>query len=176
MPLLKRAKLNHGVWSEVLLDRETVRAASGKRQKVLHHVMPSDDPENIAELHGRIIQRWLADTSWVFCESCLSVSQQEFGNSNWCDTAPGIVASSCAHCLSPYVVPDVRSIPLPLRNLHFDDILILRPLTVHLGEYNPGHAQGYRRHTAAIRFSWKSTPVIDAIAELSGGSFLFVSL
>ena len=58
----------------------------------------------------------------------------------------------------------VDDIPLILRNLTEDDLRVLRPLTIHCGDYER-RFNGYRQRTGPFHVNWSEQPVHEKIAN-----------
>lgn len=150
MPLLRRAQLQHGVWREVLLDRNTLRQRRDARYQRARLTEPQTSTDVIVS-QGLRLRHWIASASWGWCDSCHSVFARPLEDNFWRSELSLICGSSCPSCTGVYVVPDVRDVPLCLQGLPVAVVFALRPFDVHLGDFNPGHPQGYRRHTGAFK-------------------------
>lgn len=161
MPVLRRSHLWPARWAEILQDRDTLRTvAEGQAGDAEADWGPA---WSTFEERARCLQRWLRTGAWSYCHSCRSMSMQTLDARAFADEI-GCATISRATCVSPYVAPQRLDFPRPLQGLEDGDAFLLRPFNVHLGAYNPGHPQGYRRHTAPLRLSWKPLSVADAIA------------
>ena len=76
-----------------------------------------------------------------------------------------ITAKTCKQCRGKHWVPQPSEIPQPLRKLNKKLIEALRPLDVDVGPHKQA-GNGYRIHSAMVRFSWSELGVQAKIREL----------
>ena len=109
------------------------------------------------------IHFWARFQSWTFCDGCGKLEPRKllpsFRHRN-----PSPLTRSCKCSTAIYKVPVVDDIPLILRNLTEDDLRVLRPLTIHCGDYER-RFNGYRQRTGPFHVNWSEQPVHEKIAN-----------
>lgn len=78
---------------------------------------------------------------------------------------------SCVCSAERYHIPQALEIPYCLHGLTRAEILALRPLTLHTGNYKV-HQHGYRQKDGFCRVSWSEQSVLEKISTLNSGSYL----
>lgn len=107
---------------------------------------------------------WMIHSSWTTCEKCQSLQP--------CKLFPRLTkrplvkpVKDCGYSSNRYIIPNLEDIPLVLRQLTFEQIVALRPLDVHTGDYEM-HKHGYRKKGGMFRPSWSEKSVDEKIAAL----------
>ena len=116
---------------------------------------------------ARNLRRWCIEKSWCFCDKCGHLGFQKLLPS-FRSSAPSPVDQKCKCGGGVYRVPPVDDVPLLLRNLTRDDILVLRPFDIHCGDYKCV-VHGYCQRTGTFRISWSAlllSEKIQAIEDL----------
>ena len=110
------------------------------------------------------IEFWARFHSWTFCNGCGKLEARKmlpaFRRRN-----PTPLTKSWKCSTAVYKVPVVDDLPLILRNLTEDDLRLLRPLTIHCGDYER-RFNGYRQRTGAFCVNWSDQPVHQKIASV----------
>ena len=120
---------------------------------------------------ARDLRRWCREGSWSFCGKCGKLSARKLLPS-FAKKQASVLDNSCKCGGGTYIVPQVEDVPLILRNLSPQDILVLRPLVVHCGDYKRV-VHSYRQWTGPFRLSWSSMPVADKIAAVGDAARRF---
>ena len=110
------------------------------------------------------IQFWARFQSWTFCDGCGKLEPRKMLPAFHCGN-PTPLTKSCKCSTAVYKVPVVDDIPLILRNLTEDDLCLLRPLTIHCGDYER-RFNGYRQRTGPFHVNWSDQPVHKKIGSL----------
>ena len=104
---------------------------------------------------------WCSEQSWSYCDKCHKLARRKL-LPNFRNRSPTAPENACKCGNGVYSVPTVDDVPLLLRNLTEDDVRVLRPFTIHCGEYQR-HMYGYRQRTGAFCVSWCDVLVEDKI-------------
>lgn len=107
---------------------------------------------------------WMKHGSWNFCNKCSGLLNQKL-LPNYCSRKPLVAAKKCSCADGRYHVIETSSIPAALKGLTEADIVTLRPLDVHCGEYTR-MKNGYRQRTGTFHVSWSKNKVEDKIQQL----------
>ena len=124
----------------------------------------ADSPSIINTEEARDLRNWCSQKSWSFCLKCGHLSLQKllpsFRTSN-----PSPLDRKCKCGGGVYSVPQVEDIPLLLRNLSSDNILVLRPFDIHCGDYKRV-VHGYRQRTGTFHVTWSALTVEEKIQAI----------
>ena len=149
-------------------DDETDRLERFKRRRLTYKTCTSvPSPDGLMASLGTKISTWQTWYSWCFCLRCKSVFPNPLASEHFGDKQTSPAVESCASCTGPYVVPTHDEVPLLLRHLNIEEVLALRPFTLHQGPYLRPHAQGLRSHAALTVLKWKEITVESDIQKLA---------
>ena len=104
---------------------------------------------------------WLQHCSWTYCQRCGSLERKKLLPSYRNRSIPKALRS-CSRTKLRYALPLPKDVPLALRGLTYEEILVLRPLQVFCGPYQRKQ-HGYRVRTGPFDVRWHDTPVLDRI-------------
>ena len=109
---------------------------------------------------------WCKYGSWEMCSGCKAVRPRPLWPMDTRRVAPCTVSKKlCKVCKNgKYWVPQPDEIPRPLRKLSVKLTKVLRPLDIDVGPVKKAN-NGYRMHSAMIRFRWSEESVQDKINE-----------
>lgn len=97
---------------------------------------------------------WAVYRSWTFCQDCGSLDKIKLMPS-FQSKLPVKWNKNC-HCKDVrYIVPCIENIPECLKNLTYADIITLRPVEMHVGDYKRLQ-HGYRQKTNMCRVTWSN--------------------
>ena len=115
------------------------------------------------------LQRWCAEGAWGMCRSChiLQLRPLRAQDLQARGHKPDLPKSSCRRCCAkyPHRVPRPEDVPPPLRELSYDVVQALRPVTVDVGPIVRADS-GYRKKVRMTTFSWALNKVDIKIAQL----------
>ena len=110
------------------------------------------------------LEFWMKHGSWTYCKKCRQLIWERlfprFANKPVMKTK-----AICSCSKDRYVIPKKKDIPKELRDLSVSEIVALRPLDIHDGEYEK-HPGGYRKKGGMFRLDWSSDSVDTKIARL----------
>lgn len=107
---------------------------------------------------------WFQHLSWSYCNNCKMLITERMLPNYF--KRPTLKCNKKCNCKNKiYINPTLDLIPQVLRSLSMVEIIALRPLTVHLGDYRK-HQNGYRQKTNLFRVSWSEVSVVDKIELL----------
>lgn len=117
-------------------------------------------PNNNTEI-TKCLLHWLKFESWSLCKQCLAVSKGNLVprcfNSRGCKTT-----NDCFCKSEKYVVPSLKDIPDPLRDLSKSERDVLRIFDIDIGPYQR-QKYGSRTKTAAFELRYRKDTVVDRI-------------
>lgn len=106
----------------------------------------------------------MTHSSWTKCQDCQSLQANKLFPSY--RKRPVVKpVKNCGCSRNRYIVPKIDEIPIVLRNLSHVEIIALRPLDVHLGDYAVERC-GYRMKGGMFRLTWSKKSVLEKIAQL----------
>ena len=110
---------------------------------------------------------WQPEHAWSMCKQCSRLVPNKFHPKQLRRRRLQRTVKACKDCAPgvSYPVPQVDDISEPVQKLPQPVLDALALFDVNTGP-NEQEYNGYRAHTAPIRFSWKSTPVEERLAEL----------
>ena len=101
---------------------------------------------------------WIQHLSWTYCQNCkLLRTERMLPNYFKCQNC------KCANKV--YINPSVEKFPNVLKGLSHDEIIVLRPFNIHLGDYVKKQ-NGYRQKTNLFRLTWSEQTVLEKIHSL----------
>ena len=110
------------------------------------------------------LEFWLIHGSWSYCKRCKQLLPQKL--------FPRFFNKPLMKCTRPctckaerYIHPRYKDFPKELRGLTVSQIVALRPLTIHCGDYDKSPI-GYRKKGGMFRVSWSNDSVERKIAAL----------
>lgn len=107
---------------------------------------------------------WMTHSSWTKCQDCQSLQANKLFPSY--RKRPVVKpVKNCGCSRNRYIVPKIDEILIVLRNLSHVEIIALRPLDVHLGDYAVERC-GYRMKGGMFRLTWSKKSVLEKIAQL----------
>jgi len=110
------------------------------------------------------LQFWIEHSSWTYCQKCKQLLPQKLFP-RFMNTPVVKAVKTCTCKAKRYIVPRYKNIPKELRKLTLKQIVALRPLTIHCGDYEK-NAKGYRKKGSMFRVSWSTESVPEKIAAL----------
>ncbi|KAJ7386050.1 hypothetical protein OS493_012384 [Desmophyllum pertusum] len=111
---------------------------------------------------------WMEHSSWTYCEKCKQLATRKMMH-NYSNRPQVKIQKSCNCNDDRYVFPKYADIPEVLRGLTLQEIVALRPLDIHTGEYER-HPKGYRRKGGMFRLTWSKESVEEKIRKLNDES------
>ena len=110
------------------------------------------------------LEFWMKHGSWTYCKKCKQlVWERLFPRFAKKPVIKSKATCSCSN--ERYVIPRKKDIPKELRDLSVSQIVALRPLDIHDGEYEK-HPSGYRKKGGMFRLDWSTDSVDTKIARL----------
>ena len=108
---------------------------------------------------------WAIQRSWTFCNECGSVDRLKLMPTY---QSKGLIKhkNDCQCKNIRYIVPCLENIPECLHGLSHNDILSLRPVDLHVGEYKR-LKHGYRQKTNMCRVTWSKDSPEDKILQIT---------
>ena len=156
-------------------DDSTARATRDEQQRLqfnntYENFLSTDTNANIQRdiTTANDLNFWATYRSWTFCEHCGSVQKLKLLPS-YQNKSPVKTAKTCQCREIRYIVPCIENIPDCLKNLTYRDIVALRPVDLHVGDYKR-LKHGYRQKTNMCRITWSNLSPqekIDAIDSQS---------
>lgn len=119
-------------------------------------------PQSSSKFYYRDIvalEFWIIHSSWTYCKSCNQLFPHKWIQT-FMNRALVKTTNVCTCKAKKYVHPRYKDIPKELRGLTLRQIVALRPLFIHCGDYGKSPI-GYRKKGGMFRVSW-STDCIDA--------------
>jgi hypothetical protein len=113
--------------------------------------------------------QWAINKSWSYCPNCKILHREKLLPSF--DSSKLKTVKCCPCSTKRYHIPQALEIPFCLHGLTRAEILALRPLTLHTGNYKV-HQHGYRQKDGFCRVSWSEQSVLEKISKLEPGSYL----
>lgn len=110
------------------------------------------------------IQKWLKFNSWTYCKKCHLLHMSKM-LPNFQQVKEPKNIKNCPCTRDVYVVPRYGDIPQELRYLKENDVFVLRPFSLHQGDYKIA-ANGYREKNNLTRCSWSEDSVLCKIKKL----------
>lgn len=110
------------------------------------------------------LEFWIKHGSWTYCEKRKKLSELKlfprFAK------RPIVKAVKSCNCVdNRYTVPQYKDINDKLKELTRNEIIALRPLDMHVGQYKR-LPNGYRRKTDKFRVTWSKMSVEDKINNI----------
>lgn len=124
--------------------------------------------ENCSREHfskeAKDLEFWMIHQSWSYCKSCKKLISNIL-MPNYLKK-PLLKSLRVCDCLNKrYVVPKYENVPVELRNLSNREVIALRPLNIHTGNYDR-LVNGYRKKGGMFRISWCEISVVEKIEAL----------
>lgn len=113
--------------------------------------------------------QWAVNKSWSYCAKCKLLQRQTLLPSF--ERCKLKTIKSCQCSTGRYHIPQAVEIPICLRGLTRGEIVALRPLTLHTGNYKI-HQHGYRQKDGLCRVSWSADSVLEKIGKLQPQSYV----
>ena len=110
------------------------------------------------------IQFWIQHLSWTYCQNC-KLLRTERMLPNYFKRPSVKFAKNCTCTNKVYINPSVEKFPNILKGLSHDEIIVLRPFNIHLGDYVKKQ-NGYRQKTNLFRLTWSKQSVLENIYSL----------
>ena len=126
---------------------------------------PSDNaPTELYEKEGKDLEFWMVHGSWTYCKNCKQlISQKLFPRFA---RRPMIKAAEKRTCKeNRYKAPKYKDVPKELRHLTYKQMVALRPLDIHTGDYIRQRS-GYRQKGGMFRLSWSQNSPLQKINAL----------
>ena len=112
-------------------------------------------------------QFWIVHLLWSYCKNCKQLKTARLlPNYFKRPTVKYCKNNSCIQNI--YVNPTIDEFSNVLRGLSLMEVIVLRPFTIHLGDYVK-RQNGYRQKTNIFRLSWTEKSVLDKIQALNDG-------
>ena len=113
-----------------------------------------------------LTELWCKYGSWEMCKGCKAMRPRPLWPMDTRRVAPCTVTQKlCKVCKNgKYWIPQPEDIPRPLRKLSVKMTKVLRPLDIDAGPVKKA-SNGYRAHSAMIRFRWSERTVMDKIQK-----------
>ena len=158
----------------MVVDQETGLTERNKRDHEQHvefstkyaNFLGSPETNFVDQQHGEVdddLCFWAVYRSWTYCKECGSVDRLKLMPS-FQSKLPVKLKSNC-HCKNArYIVPCLQNIPDG--GLSYCDILTLRPLDIHVGDYKC-LKHGYQQKTNMCRVSWSEFSTEEKISEIT---------
>lgn len=121
---------------------------------------PTAQPIILTE-EADIVAFWVKHQSWSYCVTCGSLTTEKMLPS-YANRRPIHASLTCSCSKDRYTLSSPDEVSLRLLDLTQEDILILRPLDIHTGDYQKKQ-HGYRVRTSSFRVSWSSKSVQEKI-------------
>ena len=80
------------------------------------------------------IQFWMQHLSWIYCQNC-KLLRTERMLPNYFKRPPVKFAKNCTCANKVYINPSVEKFPNVLKGLSHNEIIVLKPFNIHLGDY-----------------------------------------
>ena len=108
---------------------------------------------------------WIEHLSWTYCNSCKMLKMQRL-LPNYFKRPLLKFSKECTCIKNVYINPTEDKIPDVLKGLTHKEMVVLRPLTVHIGDYVKKQ-NGYRQKTNLFRLTWSTNSVLEKINDLT---------
>ena len=92
------------------------------------------------------LQFWIEHLSWTYCKNCKLLKTDRL-LPNYFKRPPVKFSKNCTCTNKVYINPSVDKFPDVLQGLSLNEIIVLRPFNVHLGDYEKKKQNGYRQKT-----------------------------
>ena len=154
-------RLNHDVASRKAREIEATKTFLQRYSGV--QPLPQSSTK-IYKNESTALEFWLIHGAWSYCENCKQLLPQKLFPTFL--KKPVVKCSKTCTCKADrYIHPRYKDIPKELRGLTLRQIVALRPLTVHCGDYDKNPI-GYRKKGGMFRVSWSNDSVEQKIAAL----------
>lgn len=149
-------------------DNATRLASRERKQRAFQE--KHSDKEQPLEASTRFFEEetsnlefWMVHSSWTYCEKCKLLWTKKL-LPNYCNRPEVKIHKTCICSNERYVVPRYNQVPRALKHLSIQEIIVLRPLDVHSGDYER-RENGYRKKGGMFRLSWSEKSVQEKIDE-----------
>ena len=150
-------------------SRDTQRN-SRREQQLAHKVQFTSKHCRLlsSSLRGAVIAEnlkfWLEHMSWSYC-NIWKLLTTECLLPNYFKRPPLKFRNNCTCVKNVYINPTPNKIRDVLKGLRYNDVIALRPFTVHLGDYVM-KANGYRQKTNLYRLTWSTHTIPQKLDNL----------
>ena len=111
------------------------------------------------------LQFWIEHLSWMYCNTCKVLKMQSLLPNYF--KRPSIKYANDYTCIKKvHINPALDKIPDVLKGLAHNDIIVLRPFEVHIGDYVK-KPNGYRQKNNLFRLRWSTKSVWKKINDLT---------
>lgn len=114
------------------------------------------------------IKFWIEHLSWSYCNNC-KLLRTERMLPNYSKRQKLRFSRGCLCKNGLYLNPTIEMFPELLRNLTLHDVIALRPLDIHLGDY-VRKKNGYRQKNGMFHLTWSKKTIEEKISEIADTS------